>query len=132
MMDDKVLAEVISRTMSKHLEKNGDTTQRNLWIRFFIQIVIVIIVVVSIYFALKYDVTTNAVNIKQNSTTIDAEVLRSIAVDETFRVGQVDMQLKVNTIRVKQDTVLTQQIEIGKDIDRLDGKVDELLKRVPK
>ena len=132
MVDEQVIASAVSVALDNHLKQNGDKVQKNLWVRFVIQLIIVTGVVVSIYFALRADVNNNTFGIQTNCESIKGEVTRSTTVDNKRDDEMGRMKLDLNTVTIQQNAIMSQQQNMGRDIDKIDGKMDKVLERLPK
>jgi len=131
-MDTKEIADVVSGVLKEHTKSNGNRQNKNIWLRFFVQLVIAIVIIVGGYYTLRGDVDDNYKEIKDNRTHIEAEVKRATDIDNKREEDLTDIKLKVNTVEIQQKTVMTRQEDIADDIDDVDEKIDEVLRRLPR
>ena len=125
MVDEKVIAEVVAEALDGHLRLNGNRVQKNLWVRFVIQLVIVAVVISGLYFGLRSDVDGNA-------EAIFTESARSKKEDAKMDNTLDGVKLEINTVAIQQKSVIAKQADIGRDIDKIADKVDMVLDRLPK
>ena len=131
-IDEKAISDVVSGVIQTHIKTNGDKVQKSIWVRFVIQLLVITVVVVSAYFNLYGQITTNAAGVASNSKAIELECARSKLIDTQINTGINDIKLKINTIEIQQSTVMNEQIKISKDVEKIDEKLDGILKRLPK
>ena len=131
-MDTKEIAEVVSGVLEEHTKLNGSRNQKSLWLRALAQVVLVSVIVTGGYFALRGDVDTNTTGIRTNCVELEKEVKRSKGVEDKRDVEMKDIGLKVNTIEIQQNNILINQMKIEDDVEEVDDKMDEVLRRLPK
>ena len=120
MVDTTEVAEVIGGILKEQAKQDGAESNRSSWIRF----VIIAFVAGGAWYMLRGDVD-------KNCAKIDAEISRSTEQDKQSIEDRVRLNLNVNTLTVKQDTMLLEQRDIKSDIKEVDDKVDEVLRRLP-
>ena len=131
-MEADATVEMLGQVIGDHLKTNGIKTQKYLWLRFAIELIVITILATTAWVKLRSDINANCKEIKTNTENITKEVVRSATVDKQRDIEMVDIRLKLTTVDVRQEAIINNQLQMGKNIDKIDTKLDRVLDHLPK